>query len=311
MIFPVIALRRAFGLALALVFALASPTWAQVKNPNQTGTYLFKIEKQGFKPSYLFGTIHLPDPRVAKLPPGVLQAIYGSEGVYTEIPMETQDMMLAAQAMLLPKGTSLADLLPPKTLKRFEEELHAINPEFNVAPFMSMKIWAAATMLMMLETQMENPGVQAMDMAIYQTAKQQGKRVGGLETPKEQLDIFDSFTTDEQVELLDSMLEYMAEMRRENKDYTEEIVQAYLGGNLEKLEELMVDYEMDNQELQKKFEKRFIEDRNKLMAQRIAMRLSAYPDEQAFFAVGAAHLYGADGLPELLSQEGFKVTRVP
>lgn len=309
--FPFPARKRAFGLALALLLAFVAPLIGQMKNPNQTGTYLFKIEKQGFKPSYLFGTIHLPDPRVANLPGGVLQAIYGSEGVYTEIPMEPQDMMAAVQSMMLKPGTTLADLVPKETLKRFEEELHAINPELNVAPFMSMKVWAAASMLIILETQLKYPGVPAMDMAIYSTAKEQGKRVGGLETPKEQLNLFEQFTVEEQVELLDSMLQFMADMRSQNKSYTDEIIDAYLGGDLEELEALMVDYEMEDTALQEKFEKLFIENRNKLMAKRIEMRLNAHPKERAFFAVGAAHLYGDQGLPELLRKQGFKVERVP
>jgi len=302
--------RRTLGLALAFVLAFAATAAAQLKNPIQTGTYLFKIEKQGFKPSYLFGTIHLPDRRVAKIPDGVLAAFKGSEGVYTEIPMEPAKMIGAAQQMMLPSGTTLADLLPPETLKRFEEELHAINPNLNMAPFMVMKVWAAATNLLMLETQMENPGVSAMDMAIYMTAQRDGKRVGGLETPMEQINAFNKFSTEEQVQLLESMLDYMAEMRAQNKSYTDEIVDAYLAGNLEELEELMVDYEMENIELQKKFEKILIVDRNKLMAQRIEMRLNAHPNERAFFAVGAAHLYGEEGLPALLREQGFKVERV-
>ncbi|MBK1859130.1 TraB/GumN family protein [Cerasicoccus arenae] len=287
-----------------------TPAWAQLKEANQTGTYLFTIKKKGFEPSYLFGTIHLPDRRVTELPTGVVDAYQTSEAVYTEIPMEPADMLVASQAMLLPKGQTLRDIVPAETIERFSEELSAINPELQVGPFLSMKVWAAGSMLLMLQTQLDNPGVSAMDLALYSIAKEAGKRVGGLETAKEQLDIFDSFSVQEQVLLLDSMLDTMEEMRRENRNYTDEIVAAYLSGDLKTLEELMASYETADQALQSKFEKLFITDRNKLMVQRIEMRLNAHPDETAFFAIGAAHLYGEGGVPSLLRKAGFTVNQV-
>lgn len=296
--------------ALGLVLALASPAHAQLKLPNQTATYLFKIEKQGFKPSYLFGTIHLPDPRVTDLPVSVDDAFSASEAVYTEIPMEPRDMLLAAQKMMLPPGKTLADVVPPETLARMQEELAAIHPDLNLAPYMSLKIWAAGSFLLMTETQLKHPGVSAMDISFYMQGKKRGMRVGGLEKPEEQLAVFDSFSEEEQIELLDSMLAYMKQMREEKRNYTDEIIDAYLSGDLEKLEELMTTYEDQDVELQKKFEKLFIINRNHLMAERMQMRLTANPKEQAFFAVGAAHLYGKEGIPELLRKDGFTVTRV-
>ncbi|WP_309398235.1 TraB/GumN family protein [Cerasicoccus maritimus] len=293
---------------LLLAVALMSTSCLQAQN--QVGTYLFALDKQGYATSYLFGTIHLPDKRVTQLPEMVLEKFRAADGVFTEIPMEPEMMLGAAQAMMLTDGRSLEDILPAETLEGFERELHAIHPEFSATPYMRLKVWAAATMLLTLETQMKNPGLNAMDLALYSGAKEAGKRVGGIENPEEQLALFEAFSEAEQIELMDSMLGYMKEIREAGGSYTDDLVEAYLSGDLQKIEEMMASYEMGDSALQQKFEKLFITDRNELMAKRIEMRLQANPSKSYFFAIGAAHLYGTNGVPKLLKDAGFEISRV-
>ncbi|WP_309381622.1 TraB/GumN family protein [Cerasicoccus frondis] len=294
------------GIAFCLMFGWVASALAD----NQIGTYLFSLDKKGYATSYLFGTIHLPDKRVTELPENVMAAFRASDGVYTEIPMDPDKMLIAAQAMLLTDGSTLPDLLPPEVMESFERELKAINPVFTTAAFMKLKVWAAATMIMTLETQMKNPGLNAMDLALYNAAKKAGKRVGGIETPEEQIALFDAFSVQEQVELMESMLDYMEKMREQGDSYTDEIVQAYLSGDLQALEEMMTSYEMSDPQLQAKFERLFIDERNVEMAKRIEMRLVAQRSQSLFFAIGAAHLYGSNGVPKLLKDAGFEIVRV-
>ena len=49
--------------------------------------------------------------------------------------------------------------------------------------------------------------------------------------------------------------------------------------------------------------------RNLRMADRMAALLHGQPETSFFFAVGAAHFVGVDGLPALMEQHGFKVNR--
>jgi uncharacterized protein YbaP (TraB family) len=48
-----------------------------------TRPFLWRIE--GAAPSYLFGTMHLPDERAAHFPPSVAQALESSQAVVLEI----------------------------------------------------------------------------------------------------------------------------------------------------------------------------------------------------------------------------------
>ncbi|WP_269543107.1 TraB/GumN family protein [Cerasicoccus fimbriatus] len=294
----------------ALMTVLAMSALSSALADNSMGSYLFSISKEGYATSYLFGTIHLPDKRVTELPKNVIDTYRKVDAVYTEIPMEAEEMLGAAQSMMLPNGNTLKDVLPPETLAGFERELKAINPQFTAEPFMALKIWAAASTLMMLETQLKNPGVNAMDMALYMGAKKGGKRVGGIESAAEQMALFDAFSDEEQIALMDSMLDYMQEMREQGEGYTDEMIDAYLSGDLKKLEEMMASYEMEDEALQAKFEKLFIEDRNVLMAVRIERIMAQNLDQSEFFAVGAAHLYGPGGVPALLRDAGFDIQRV-
>ena len=58
-------------------------------------------------PSYLYGTIHLPDDRVTSLPQVVTEAIGSCGALFTEIPMDMDKLIAAAQAAMLPKGVAV------------------------------------------------------------------------------------------------------------------------------------------------------------------------------------------------------------
>ena len=62
--------------------------------PN-TEAVLWKIEKPGVPVSYLFGTMHLSDPRVATLSPAVKDAIAQSKSVTLEV-ADLSDKAVAA-----------------------------------------------------------------------------------------------------------------------------------------------------------------------------------------------------------------------
>ena len=62
--------------------------------------------------------------------------------------------------------------------------------------------------------------------------------------------------------------------------------------------------------LEAKLMKRLFTDRNERMAERIAKKLKAEPGKSFFFAVGAGHLPGDDGIVERLRKAGYKVKRV-
>ena len=272
--------------------------------------FLWKIEghKEGNKPSYLFGTIHVADPRVTTLHPSVEQAFHASDFVYTEIPLDTSTILSQVSYLLLEGDKTLADIVPAELLTRAEKLLQNINPALTIQPFDRFKVWALATSLPLLEQQLTNPGGQALDVVLYQTALQQGKKVGGLETLEEQISIFDNLTLQEEIKMLRDTLEFMEQANNEGTKIAEEFIRHYQKGNLDEFGSLLVKYIKDD-EFSQAFMQKLLHDRNILMAERIMQILKENPSNSYFFAVGAGHYWGDTGIQNLLTKQGIKIQR--
>jgi uncharacterized protein YbaP (TraB family) len=263
------------------------------------------------KPSYLFGTIHLSRPSVTALPPRVLTALHAADAVYTEIPMDPATLVQMTPRMFLPDGKTLDDILPPDLLAEAKSALREIDPNLPFNSFSRMQIWAFAAGLAGLEDQIAYPGAIPQDMIVFQRGALNGKETGGLETPEEQLAIFEDLTADEQITMLRDGLRQMREIRKAGNSPSEMIVNLYLAGDLDALGvELQKWMDPSSSPLSAKLEERLLLRRNRLMAERISGILRTNVGRSAFFAVGAAHLYGETGLIALLQKRGFEVVRV-
>ena len=163
-----------------------------------------------------------------------------------------------------------------------------------------MKPWAAAVTL---STPALETG-QILDLVLYQEALQQDKAVYGLETVREQLDLFDSMSESDQVTLLRDAVDKFPELDALHAELLEVYKQRDLEGLLAINETSM---QAEDQRLAKEFQRRVIDDRNHRMAERMQPYLR---QGKAFVAVGALHLPGEQGLLNLLEQQGYTVRRV-
>src|SRR3569832_2410481 len=73
------------GSAVAAIDAGDRHTTAAVSAPSVDRTLLLKVERSCLRPSYVFGTIHSEDPRVADLSASVIQAFRGSSAFAMEM----------------------------------------------------------------------------------------------------------------------------------------------------------------------------------------------------------------------------------
>ena len=76
----------------------------------QPSPFLWKIEGGG-RPTYLFGTIHVPDTRVVELPSAVKAAFGASQAVFTEIRMDSATQMGVQAKVMLPDDQHLKDVV--------------------------------------------------------------------------------------------------------------------------------------------------------------------------------------------------------
>lgn len=283
------------------------PVEIEILEQGISAPFLWKID--GPTPSYLFGTIHLPDPKVTKLKPPVQKAFDNADAVYTEIPMGFMDLIRVSSMATLPPGKTLSEILDKKTQDRVNKILREYD--LSLSFFNNYKVWYMAAQLGqldLLKDMMKNPVV--LDMKIYSDAAAAGKEVGGLETAESQIAVFDELSQQEQIDYLKDSLDLLEEAMAQNKEPGNELLEAYLSGDTAHLVELFTEYMDFSDPFSVKLYHRLLTYRDQGMSDKIESMIENNPDKSYFFAVGAAHLPRKDGIVGLLREKGYTVTRV-
>jgi len=259
---------------------------------------LWKVERAGTTSSYLFGTMHSDDPGVVKLPEPVQRAFDQAQSLTLEVVLDPQSLLSMTSALLMTDGNTLESVIGRRLYERTVAVMGTRGmPEMLVA---NMKPWAVAVILM---TPPGNNGV-VLDHVLYQSAVATGKEVHGLETVAEQMGLFDDLSRKDQITLLEDTLDNLDIMGQ----LLDEIQAAYLDRDLKRLLELNEASMRDSDpQLAATFNRKVIVERNYRMAERMQSRLS---EGQQFIAVGALHLAGEEGLLKLLSQRGYRLSRI-
>jgi uncharacterized protein YbaP (TraB family) len=271
---------------------------------------LWKIEKPGVKPSYLFGTMHLTDPRVLKLS-GAAEAAY--QGADT-IVIETDEVLdskapLKVMAdtpdlMMFTNGQTLDKLIPKDKLETVKAALSKRG--ISLAAVNRMQPWILTSMLAMpaCELARKKEGTDFLDIKLAEEAKNSGKRIAGLETIKDQLGAMASLPIQFHV---DGLIETLA-LGPELPDVFETMTVLYTQGDIGMIFPLMRSVSPDGIESGSnyaEFEEKMINTRNRNMAERA---MPIVDEGNAFIAVGALHLPGEQGLVSLLKHKGYTIT---
>ncbi len=267
---------------------------------------LWKIE--GATPSYVFGTIHLPDPRLLDWPPSLSEAFEQADVLYTEIPLDLMTQTKAMQAMMLPGEETLQDHLPQDLYRRLAAyvEKHGQTIVF----LNKWKIWAATVQLALLDHLEAMTRYDPLDLALYKKAMLAGAETDALETVQEQIAVFEGFTKQQQIDLLRDSLDQMEQADAEGLGPSEAMLLAYLSGDESELLQTMHESLGSSDPTSDEFYDRLITTRNHRMAERILAKMASRAGKVHFFAVGAGHTVGEEGVVALLRKAGLTVTRI-
>ena len=168
---------------------------------------LWQVERAGSAPSFLFGTIHIADPRVTNLPPAVQQRFDGAKSFTMEAIIDMTALTHMLQAMLFDDSHSLENTVGAERYAEIQR-LYA-KRQLPVQSLNRIKPWA-------VDMQLSTPpqtGV-ALDLVLQQRATQQGKPTHGLETIQEQIATFDELPMKTQVAILDNTLRHESEFAK-------------------------------------------------------------------------------------------------
>lgn len=259
---------------------------------------LWKVERPGDAPSYVFGTMHSTDVRVLSLPAAVRAALARSRSLTLEVDLNADTVERMRAAMRYRDGRELASVVGEALYRRCVR----LMEEYGVgeARVRHMKPWAVLLTLSMPRPE----GREFLDLRLYRQARQAGKPVYGLERGEEQVGYFEDMSRADQIALLRETVENHASLPR----MFDELVRAYLAHDLAALSAINARYlEADDPALARRFMERLVYGRNRLMVRRMQPRLR---EGQAFIAVGALHLPGRDGILHLLEQRGYRVSPI-
>ena len=270
----------------------------------------WKVEKEGQKPSWLFGTMHMADPEIATLRADVKEAILASDALVIES-VEALDPVAAQKAMgglahltLLTEGT-LRDLVEDDLEDELEIAVTIRGIPMPLADRMQPWLIATTISLPVCEIERKQSGEKVLDAELAEFAKASGKPVKGLETIAEQLTALASLPEEYHVSALEETLA-SGDLA---VDMIETLKQSYLSGNMGVVFPLMKEVmpKSGSGEGALQLQEELIDKRNVNMAERSEAILQS---GSTFIAVGALHLPGETGLVKLLRDNGYTVTPV-
>lgn len=275
----------------ALLFSL-SATFAQ-----QDKGLLYEISGNGLeKPSYIFGTFHIMCAADYEMSEITKQKFSNTEQVVLELDMDDPKMMGEMQKQMFMKGgKSLKDLLST-------EEYNQVGNYFTDSlqmPFQMLNKVKPFVLSSMLYPKILGCPLQSFEMDFVTLSKEEKKEVLGLESVADQMGVFDEIPYQKQAEDLVEAIEDMGDSKNE---FTK-LVAAYKTEDIHALAQMVAEDENGYSE----YTNILLNNRNVNWISKISDFAKEKP---TFFAVGAGHLGGKDGVINLLRNAGYSVTAV-
>lgn len=269
---------------------------------------MFEISRPGAAPSFVFGTMHVSDHEVLRLPGPVARAFKTSRTLLVEADSGYEFAAELGRAMMLPAGTELSDVIDAPLYREVETVAGHIGLPMGLAD--RLEPWALSFILSRSGGKpMPRTGAPpVLDQALQNYALKYGVPVVALDRGAEIGEIFtEGFTEGDQIALLEAAV---ADAEDGEASYAA-LREAYLAGDLA----AMYTLEWQTTAAEAPDEAAFAERLHELLIvrrnQRWLPRMRGFLEAGgAFVAVGAAHLPGEDGILNLLETAGYQVKRV-
>ena len=273
---------------------------------------LWRIERAGLAPSYLFGTIHSTDASVVAIAREAAEYVASAKVVATELggPFDAVEQAnLAATALSKAIAPDIDTFAPTLTGARAEAvEAYLARHGFAKEMAHHLRLWflATAAALPSCEGARVQQGLPEVDQVIAAAGKARGLPVVGLETSAEQLDILAGAPPD----LAATMLVASARDPALDDDSYATLLRLYREkhpADMLAVADVIPGLTPEEHAAENEFDRLLLVGRNETMAARAEPLLAA---GGAFIAVGALHLTGRHGLIERFRATGYGVTKV-
>jgi uncharacterized protein len=266
---------------------------------------IWQAERPGQPVSWLFGTMHVTDPRVFDLPEAVESAFERADIAVFEVDyLRRSSRKELNRHFDLPEGQVLEEVVGHDTYRDLRELMRTqLLPYWEYSRRQPWVAWMAISDRQITVDIQNDPERLVLDDWLLVRARKARKGVAFLETDSEQWQAFSGIPMEDQVSMLRSAIDsYYGSRTRV------EAISLYLEGDLALRYALwkrsLSDLDPVVAEL---YHRRIIEDRNQTMVERM---LPLMEDSSIFVAVGAMHMPGEEGVLRTLEKRGYTITRL-
>lgn len=264
-----------------------------LQGQTQDSALLWKISGNGLsKPSYLFGTIHLICPESLQFSDALQSAFQQSEKLCLEMDMDQPGLMLKTMRLSMQVRQPLKELFTAEQYAHIDQFLKD-SLGIGLPVFHRMRPFTLLSALYTKVPRCRKP--VSVEEKLMEIARRQRKEVDGLETLEDQFGVFDQIPDTAQARMIWEMIQDFSNQQTEFLH----MVEAYRTENLPVLS-AMTQAAPD----MAGFEALLLQQRNRRW---IPMMQQAMSNASVFFAVGAGHLAGKEGLLSLLRKAGYSI----
>ncbi len=281
----------------SLVFFLLSLFSVAFSQAPKEKTLLWEISGKGIsQPSYLYGTFHLMCAKDLQVNNIIKEKFNNSKQLYLEMDMDDPAIMMQMMTgMMMKNDTSLTDLIN----KNEYDSIAGIFQQLSGIPLSLLnKAKPLMAMAAIFPSLLKCTDAEGWEKIFTEMAKEQQKEIKGLETAQQQMDVMDSIPYKTQAQMLSKTLLNVDSTRKS----LQELISLYKEKNIQELYKLM---EADTDFSQ--YDSIMIVKRNHNWIPQITDQAKNKP---TFFAFGAGHLAGKNGVIDLLRKAGYSVKPV-
>jgi len=252
---------------------------------------------------YLLGSVHMLRESDHPLPSVIDSAYDDAESLVMEIDMDDFDAA-ASQALVTKLGVihdagTLRDLMGDDLYNQAAQA--ALELDIPLEMLAKTEPWLAAmTVSQLVLNRIGFDPLYGVEMHLLAKAGKDGKEIRGFESVEQQLNFLDGLSLSLQRDLLMQALAEGSNIQ----EVMNNLIDAWRNGDLHFLEENMLAKMARYPELYQSL----VVDRNQRWVESISALLD--DDDNYLIVVGALHLVGDDGLPEMLSRRGVRVNQM-
>ena len=264
----------------------------------------WKVSGNGLsKPSYLFGTHHLIEKEKIVGFNKVLAVIPQTDVIVGEMDMSNMlGLQIKMMKAMIMKDSTMHDLLNPEDYLLVDAQLKQVVGK-GLDKLGKLKPMVISTLyevkLYMNQNNLKKEP-EAVDIVFQKAGKKNKKKIIGLETVEEQIDILlNSMTLKHQADML------VQAVKDKDKSFSQfvQLNDAYLKGDLKAMSQLtVIEGQMTTED-----KKILIENRNNNWVNQLKILM---PEQSCFVAVGCMHLADEIGLIRQLENAGYKVEAI-